>query len=134
MYPMAKAYRKALVWCVAIFAVVSLAGLIYDLWQKPFQREPWRSGTELSRGSMVRDLIQRKILVGRTRTEVRQLLGEPDYCLRNNRFLDCKEENADLFQYRVTGRRCHVVWGCTMDVHFESSSWIVASAFINSDR
>lgn len=131
---MAKACRKILVWCVTIFAVVSLAGLIYDFGPKHFHPKRWQSGSEISRGSMVKDLIERRILIGRTRTEVIELLGEPDYCLRNNKFLDCKDEKSDAFEYRFNGRRCHPIWGCTMDIHFEASSQIADSTFISSDR
>ena len=43
-----------------------------------FTSGTWKSGAPEDRGRMVNDLLQRHELVGRTRLEVCELLGEPD--------------------------------------------------------
>ncbi len=46
--------------------------------QRPFDSGAWKSGTAGVRGQMAEDLIDRGLLLGKTRTEVTQLLGAPD--------------------------------------------------------
>lgn len=44
----------------------------------PFDPDQWRAGTARQRVGMARDLSARKVLVGKTRAELVEMLGEPD--------------------------------------------------------
>ncbi len=46
--------------------------------QAAFDSGAWKSGVGGVRGRMANDLIGRKVLLGKTRAEVQQLLGAPD--------------------------------------------------------
>ena len=43
-----------------------------------FQADQWRYGDYRVRGTMCRDLSEKKILIGKTRSEVKNILGEPE--------------------------------------------------------
>lgn len=45
---------------------------------RPFDSEGWKSGDDEIRGQMVHDLLERKLLVRKTKKEVIKLLGQPD--------------------------------------------------------
>lgn len=127
--------RKLVRWSITIFVCVNLLGLLYDLWPKRFTRERWQSGHEVYRGSIVTDLVERRIIVGRSRFEVSHLLGAPDQCyahLPHSSSVACTDERADRLDYRFLGRRCHFVWGCTMMVGFNTSSQTVDSVTLDT--
>lgn len=44
----------------------------------PFDSATWKSGNDSARGQMADDLIDRRLLIGKTRAEVIAMLGEPD--------------------------------------------------------
>src|SRR5258705_1057595 len=50
-----------------------------------FDSKAWKAGGSSSRGAMVQDLTGRGLLIGRTRPEVVDLLGEPDMCAVSTR-------------------------------------------------
>lgn len=77
---------------------------------KAFDSRNWKAGNASSRGAMVQDLIDRKIIVGKAPEEVRDLLGQPDY------------QQVDWYGYKVvTIPRCRL-WECRMDVGFDDST------------
>jgi hypothetical protein len=45
----------------------------------PFDSAQWADADLRTRGRMVDDLLRRELLLGKTRNEVIQLLGEPDF-------------------------------------------------------
>jgi hypothetical protein len=130
---MGKALRKLILWSMAILVCVSLAGMISDYWPKQFARERWQSGRDIYRGSMVQDLVGSRVLVGRSRQEVIHLLGEPNQCFADRYSVTCTDQRADGFEYSFTARKCHLVWGCTLDVHFGMSSSVVDSVTVNDE-
>src|SRR5207244_2690821 len=97
---------------------LNLSGMIHDSWPKRFAREGWQSGSKLMRGSMVQDVIISKIAVGKSRSEVLDLFGTPEYCFADLHEISCTDEKADSFEYSFTARPCHLFWGCTLEVHF----------------
>ena len=63
---------------------------------------------------MTRDLMDRQILVGKTREQIRDLLGDPD------------RTDAESYGYTViTIARCHF-WNCEMTVNFDKTSKLAA--------
>ena len=42
-----------------------------------FDKEKWKAGTQIERGNMSTDLIESEILIGKSKSEVINLLGEP---------------------------------------------------------
>tara|TARA_R110002111_G_scaffold221743_2_gene283929 strand:- start:369 stop:686 length:318 start_codon:yes stop_codon:yes gene_type:complete len=42
-----------------------------------FNKEKWISGTQIERGNMSTDLVESKILIGKTKSEILDLLGNP---------------------------------------------------------
>ncbi len=44
----------------------------------PFDSGAWKSGDKSARGKMAHDLVDTGMLIGKTRDEVKSLLGEPD--------------------------------------------------------
>jgi hypothetical protein len=86
---------------------------------KQFDSREWKSGSSSSRGAQVEDLIARKILLGKSRSDVQALLGQPD------------DQGADWYGYNViTIPRCHF-WKCTMDVAFDGDSKQVESVGVS---
>lgn len=79
---------------------------------------------------MVQDLIDRDLLSGKSRSEVQELLGQPDYCGAYNSWatvapLKCTDPKVDWFGYKVvTISRCHF-WECRMNVNFAEASYLV---------
>ena len=64
--------KWASILCIALVALATLA-----LWQSTFSSSRWRSAdlTTQTRNRMVEDLIESRILVGKSRTQVTELLG-----------------------------------------------------------
>ena len=42
-----------------------------------FDTEKWKTGTQLERGNMATDLVESTILIGKNKTEVISILGQP---------------------------------------------------------
>jgi hypothetical protein len=42
-----------------------------------FNKEKWINGTQIERGNMSTDLVDSKILIGKTKTQIIELLGNP---------------------------------------------------------
>ena len=59
----------------------------------PFDSQKWRDGDAQVRGTMFLDLFKKRIVNGKTKDEVRALLGEPDKKSTVN--------NSEIWQYRV---------------------------------
>lgn len=82
---------------------------------------------------MVQDIIDRNLLIGKYRSEVQDLLGQPDYCgvsvpssdsTRAN--AKCSDPRVDWFGYKVvTNPRCSYFWECRMDVNLNKTSYRV---------
>jgi len=68
---------------------------------------------------MAQDLIDRKLLLGKSRSEVEGLLGKPDY------------PDADAHLYKVvTIARCRF-WQCRLGVVFDHSSNLATSVAVS---
>jgi hypothetical protein len=79
---------------------------------KEFDSQKWKAGSSSSRGEMARALIERKILEGKSKTEVENLLGEPD------------ERGSDVYEYKVTTlSRCYF-WKCGLQVVFDQTAQV----------
>jgi hypothetical protein len=96
-----------------------------------FDSKTWKAGGLSSRGAMVQDLTDRGLLIGKTRTEVVDLLGEPDMCgvsTKNGPTVSpakCGDGKVDWFGYNVvTIPRCNL-WKCYLNVNFNSDTYRV---------
>ena len=96
-----------------------------------FDSKAWKAGGSSSRGTMVQDLTDRELLIGRTRSEVVDLLGEPDMCGVSNKpeptvsSAKCSDGKVDWFGYNVvTIPRCDF-WKCYLNVNFNSDTYRV---------
>ena len=86
---------------------------------RKFDSAEWKAGDATARGSMAQDLIDRKLLIGKSRAEVEGLLGKPDY------------PDADAHLYKVvTIARCGF-WECRLGVVFDHSSSLVTFVAVN---
>ena len=53
-----------------------------------FDTEKWRNGNQIERGNMSTDLVESKILIGKTKSEIIDLLGKPkDSSITNFHYL-----------------------------------------------
>lgn len=103
---------------VLILAMVTFGACSRHV-QKSFDSREWRMGTPSSRGEMAQDVIDRGILLGKTSSEVEELLGSPDI------------RGANWFGYRVvTIPRCRW-WECHMDVVFDAQLKTVKSVAVS---
>lgn len=130
---MCKVLREVIFWPMAILACLSLAGMIHSYWPRPFAQERWQSGGEIYRGSMVQDLIDRQGLVGKPRREVLDLLGEPNNCFANLHSVACTDRNVGSLEYRFKARKCHLFWGCALEIQFDTRTFVVDSVTVNTD-
>jgi|SRR5690348_1402736 len=86
---------------------------------KPFNSGDWKRGSQSLRGAMVHDIIEHSYLIGKSRLEVENLLGRPDY------------QQDDWFGYGViTIARCHL-WECRMDISFNPESSLATSVSVS---
>jgi hypothetical protein len=79
----AAALHAGAVFVLALCAGCARTGAVQDddstvAVQRPFDSGAWISGTAGVRGQMAGDLIEHSLLLGKTRSEVTQLLGAPD--------------------------------------------------------
>jgi len=66
---------------IGVLIMAILAIPIADHWlysPKPFVANQWRAGDSRQRARMVADLQRRRVLAGKTREEVVEMLGTPD--------------------------------------------------------
>src|ERR1043166_4242242 len=66
---------------IIIFGFVSFMALItYPNWlpRKDFNSEAWKKGNLTERNRMIDDLLDRKIILGKSSEQVRSILGSPD--------------------------------------------------------
>lgn len=49
-----------------------------SLWRLEFDSAKWKTTSEMQKGRMVDDLSRRKLVVGKTKAEIIDLLGAPD--------------------------------------------------------
>lgn len=61
------------------FSLILLTGCQNSSSKIPFEKEKWRQADLRTKGRMMKDLLERNLLIGKTRNEVTDLLGEPDY-------------------------------------------------------
>ena len=88
--------------------------------QRPFDSSEWKRGNATDRGAMSEDLINRKLLIGKSRVDVEALLGKPD------------REDADGFDYKViTVARCRYVLECRLGVVVDRKSALVTFVAVN---
>jgi hypothetical protein len=121
----------------AIVVGAPLIVVIVLLWPplsaSQFEAKGWKSGNRWSRGAMVQDLIDRNLLVGKSRSEILEVLGQPDYCaapdpssISSMANAKCSDPRVHWFGYRVvTNLRCNYFWECRMDVNFNKTTYRV---------
>jgi hypothetical protein len=100
-------------------AVIFLVFHFFYFPEYHFESEKWKLGDKRVRGSMVRELEERKILIGKTRQEIKRILGKPD------------TEGKYIYQYFVdvgVGTSSYP-WDYAFDIEFDSTSSRVVSAF-----
>lgn len=87
---------------------------------RQFDSGGWKAGNPSVRGGMIQDLMDRKLLTGKSRVDTEALLGKPDY------------QDEDWYGYKVvTIARCRYVWECRMDVVFDRTSKQVKSVAVS---
>ena len=96
--------KKILLITVSIIVTIFLG--LYVLFSQPqmeFDSLLWKNGDMATRGSMVKDLESRQILIGKSREEVRNILGSPG------------QEKPDYWSYDVD---IGVKWGSSPWIYF----------------
>jgi hypothetical protein len=69
---------------------------------------------------MLEDLVNRKLLIGKSRVDLEALLGKPD------------RRDADAYDYKViTVARCRYVWECRLGVIIDQKSGLVTFVAVN---
>jgi hypothetical protein len=109
--------RGKLTWFVAALIVIAALGLVaFHLSPKDpffhrrsFAAERWTAGDMRARGQMVQDLMTKKLLEGKTRSEVVALLGTADQVSTNS-----VEYRVDVGKKFLGGR-----WNYRLVVQFE---------------
>lgn len=100
-----------------------------------FDSKAWKAGSSSSRGAMVQDMTDRGLLIGKTRSEVVDLLGKPDMCgvstPRTVFSAACSDGKVDWFGYNVvTIPRCRF-WKCYLNVNFSSDTYRVEDTAVS---
>ena len=119
---------------VIVLPLILVVALLWPhLSPSQFDSKRWKSGNRWSRGAMVQDIIGRNLLIGKSRSEVQDLLGQPDYCgvsypSSDYKILNakCSEPRVDWFGYKVvTNPRCNYFWECRMNVNLNKTTYRV---------
>lgn len=77
---------------------------------RPFDSEQWKAGNASIRGSMVDDTLSKKLLIGKTKAEISELLGKAEH------------SSKDWVGYDVvTNSRCYF-WNCRLEINFDPES------------
>ena len=119
--------KKIPMWVKALVAFVGLGSLLLfyaSSFPSPqlFDSNSWLSGNAKNRGSMVRDINDRQLLKGKTKSEIERLLGKPDFVL-----------NDWVWAYKVETRfRCNI-WDCGMELGFDPQTNICTGGVSISD-
>jgi len=120
---------------VAVITAALLCGCSCS--DSKFDSKAWKAGGSSSRGGMVQDLTDRGLLIGRTRTEVVDLLGEPDMCGVRTQDVPtvspakCSDGKVGWFGYNVvTIPRCNF-WKCYLNVNFNSDTYRVENLAVS---
>jgi hypothetical protein len=73
---------------------------------------------------MAEDLVNTRLLMGLTKTDVEKMLGQPNH--------KSSFPHADAYTYkaRTSNLRCYWVWECGLSVAFDKSTGRVTSASI----
>lgn len=123
--------RKAIVGMTA--GVLVILGIAFTCWPRAskFNATKWKSGTKASRGTMALDLIERRLLVAKSRAEVLEILGKPNDCtvprpgfpgFENS---PCSDPRVSSLGYEViTISRCYY-WKCEMNVLLDPTTYLV---------
>jgi len=123
--------RTAIVGMTAGFLII--VGIAFTCWPRAstFNAAKWKTGTRASRGAMALDLIERRMLVGKSRAEVLDILGRRDDCtvpspgfpgLKNS---PCSDPRVSSLGYEViTISRCYY-WKCEMNVLLDPTTYLV---------
>jgi hypothetical protein len=78
---------------------------------RQFDSNEWKAGSPSVRGAMAQDIMDRKLLTGKSHAEIETLLGKPD------------SQDGDGYGYNViTIERCRYFWECRMEVIFDRDS------------
>jgi len=105
------------------FVVYRLGGFADARRDRPFAREAWLQADLRTRGTMVDDLIQRRLLEGKTRAQVEELLGAPD------RASELKVEyDVDIGHTFVSGP-----WLYDLRVKFDPETHRVTEVLVSDD-
>lgn len=62
-----------------LYLFIFMCGCSKKITNVPFDKTKWQSGDIKTRGAMVRDILDSKLLIGKSANEIIILLGEPDY-------------------------------------------------------
>jgi hypothetical protein len=120
----------------AIFGItagVLVIFITFSSWPRTskFDAGKWKSGTSVSKGAMVEDLIEHRLLIGKPRAEVLAILGEPDDCVIPSPTFPglqrstCADPRVFSLGYKViTISRCYF-WNCEMNVNLNRTTYIV---------
>ena len=77
---------------VLLFFIASIVSYsLISLFEEPFDTDQWRSNWSV-RHKMVDDLIESRLLIGKSKNEVLQLLGNPN---------NTSKGNKDFFTYKL---------------------------------
>jgi len=87
---------------------------------------------------MAQDLMDRNLLTGKSRVEVRDLLGAPDECgvdtnqtIATAATVVCGDPKEDWYAYKViTIARCRF-WECLLQVSFDEHTYRVTSVAVS---
>jgi hypothetical protein len=82
---------------------------------------------------MVQDMIDRNLLIGKSRSEVLEVVGQPDYGprltsrpIRQGQMRNVViHERTALATESLQTLRCSYFWECTMNVNFNKTSYRV---------
>ena len=85
----------------------------------PFDRQKWRDGDAIERGRMKRDIDRSKIIEGKNRKQVLEILGEPDDKITR------KEEEIWLYNVEVVGNKPQQQFPITFDKNDKASIGMV---------
>lgn len=81
----------------------------------PFDQQKWRDGDDIERGRMRSDLAERKIIDGKTRQQILEILGEPDEKISKN------SEEIWLYDIEVVGTKPQLQFPITFDKNGKAS-------------
>ena len=122
--------RKAI---IGITLAVFIVGIAFSCWPRAskFNARQWKAGTSASKGAMAQDLIQGRLLVGKSRAEVLEILGQPDDCAVPRTAFPgfenaaCADPRVFVLGYKViTISRCYY-WNCEMNVNLNPTTYLV---------